>query len=259
MACSLSANEMGAVSSGTAPAGVSAAIEIAVVVVCRNALAALRPTLESVLAQQDPRVRLYVVDGASGDGSAAYLRTLADAVAGWVSEPDSGIYDAMNKGWRMAPDRAYVLYLGAGDRLLSLPANANLLDERRQPWPVVLGHCTVGTMEFQSRWGFEMRLRNTAHHQALMIHKAVSPDPPFDTGLRIYADWDFNLRLMRFGLRGRKVGGFHSFAEPGGASWIHDLHEIRRVARRHGGRLAELASVALNRASLFRRRHRGAS
>lgn len=223
---------------------------IAIIVVCRNALDGLQRTVASVREAKDCRARLYVVDGASTDGTVAYLQTL-DAQAAWISEPDAGIYDAMNKGWRLAPADAHVLYLGAGDLLYQLPTPAELTDASGQPYRVVLGRCDVGADPFRSRWTAEMHLRNTAHHQALMVHRSVSATPPFDTSLRVYGDWDFNLRLMKRGLRARHLETLRTHAEPGGVSWHHDLHEIRLVAKRHGGALVGVAAYALNRWSLW--------
>jgi len=230
---------------------------IAIVIVCRNALPALKRTIESVHQLADPRVRLYVVDGASSDGTGDYLHKTAATLADWITEPDAGIYDAMNKGWRMSPTDSSVLYLGAGDLLRRLPPSSELFDAHGQPWPIVLGQCLVGTTIFKSRWGNELRLRNTAHHQALLIHRRVWQEPPFNARLRVYADWDFNLRLLRSGLRARQVEGLLTYAEPGGVSWRHDLGETYRVARRHGGPLIGVAAYLLSGWALWRRGRSG--
>src|SRR5205085_3904092 len=78
---------------------------ITVVTVCRNALALLRPTVESVLEQRTPAVEYWIVDGASTDGTREYLDTLAAHGVRTISEPDRGIADAMNKGARLATGR----------------------------------------------------------------------------------------------------------------------------------------------------------
>lgn len=229
---------------------------IAIVVVCLNTHDALEMTLANLVELADNRVRTIVVDGGSSDRTAELLELKSALIYSYVSESDDGIYDAMNKGWQRAPEDAFVLYLGAGDRLISLPPQEKMLDEHGQPRPVILGDCMVGTIPFSSRWGREMWLRNTAHHQALMIHKSVSPRPPFDATLRVYGDWDFNLRLLRKGVVAHRCSQFVSYAEPGGVSWQHNLKEIRLVARRHGGPLIGLASWALNLLTVLRMRLR---
>lgn len=229
-------------------------IPIAVVVVTRNCLRALNATIDSLRVLRDARLRPIFVDGASTDGTAARIAELAEDWAYHTcSEPDRGIYDAMNKGWRAAPPDAFILYLGAGDLVLELPVDQALRDDSGRPLPVALGECSVGATTFRSRWSAEMRLRNTAHHQAMLVHKSVSPSPPFDTGLRIYGDWDFNLRMLERGIAARHVPGFHTYAEVGGASWRHDLAEIKAVATRHSGAMIGAAALALNQVSRWRR------
>src|SRR4029077_11145993 len=77
-------------------AGLSATITV--VTICRNALSLLRPTVESVLEQRTPAVEYWIVDGGSTDGTREYLASIPTDGVRWVSEPDRGIADAMNKG-----------------------------------------------------------------------------------------------------------------------------------------------------------------
>ena len=76
---------------------------ISVVTVSYNAADTIAQTIESVLGQEGTFEREYlVIDGGSTDGTVEILRRYEDELAGWVSEPDEGIYDAMNKGIRRA-------------------------------------------------------------------------------------------------------------------------------------------------------------
>lgn len=240
-----------------APIGPS--IRIAIVVVCRNVLPELHSTIQSVMALNDPRVLPIVIDGASTDGTVDLLTSLRGWAHHTCSEPDRGIYDAMNKGWQQAPADSYILYLGAGDLVHTLPRDDELRDMQGRPWPLILGNARVGDRPFRSRWNAELRLRNTAHHQAMLVMKTLSPTPPFDAGLRFYADWDFNLRLYRRGIVAHHVPTLCTYAAPGGASWSMELVEIRRVARRHSGWLFGAASWTLNGASRWRRMRRDAA
>lgn len=100
--------------------------DLSIVTVCYNAKARLWDTVQSVLACKagsQLKVQHLLVDGASSDGSVEMLREwhAKGEIETYVSEPDAGIYDAMNKGIRLA--RGKVLYfLNAGDVLLSAPA-----------------------------------------------------------------------------------------------------------------------------------------
>jgi glycosyltransferase involved in cell wall biosynthesis len=90
---------------------------VTVITVCFNSGAVLSPTIESVLAQTFSRIEYVVIDGGSTDGSLELLRDYEPNFAGrmhWFSEPDAGIYDAMNKGVRRAHGD-YVAFVNSGD------------------------------------------------------------------------------------------------------------------------------------------------
>lgn len=208
---------------------------ICVVIVCRNARLLLERTLLSVQGLNDPRLQTIVIDGHSTDGTLELLDCWRDKLLCFTSEPDTGIYDAMNKGWRAAPDKSYILFLGAGDYVLELPKIEEMVGGGGTLPSVIMGDCMVGKTLFTSRWDTRMRFYNTAHHQSLLIHKSIHPTPPFNDTFRIFADWDFNLRLLRSGIRAKRVERFRSFAEPDGVSARPDLAEVKRVARLHSG------------------------
>lgn len=67
-----------------------------------NSVATVRDTIESVLAQNYPGIEHIVIDGSSTDGTVEIVRSYGSRIARFISEPDSGIYDAMNKGLRLA-------------------------------------------------------------------------------------------------------------------------------------------------------------
>jgi glycosyltransferase involved in cell wall biosynthesis len=86
---------------------------VSVVIPCLNRAHYLIPTLESVLQQDYPQIECIVVDGGSNDGTVEILRQYGDRIK-WVSEPDNGHADAINKGWQMS--RGVILaWLNADD------------------------------------------------------------------------------------------------------------------------------------------------
>lgn len=89
-----------------------------VITVVYNALDALCVTVDSVQAQTFGDVEHIVVDGGSCDGTLAFLQGLGNRISLWVSGPDTGIYDAMNKGLKLARGE-YVYFLNAGDTFVS--------------------------------------------------------------------------------------------------------------------------------------------
>lgn len=75
-------------------------MKVSIITVCFNSAATLRDTIESVLAQSATDIEYIVVDGSSTDGTLDILREYEDRISRIISEPDDGIYDAMNKGIR---------------------------------------------------------------------------------------------------------------------------------------------------------------
>ena len=92
-------------------------LKISVVTVCYNAVDCIEETMLSVLDQTYPNIEYIVIDGGSSDGTADVIRKYADRLAYWVSEPDKGIYDAMNKGI-VAATGDYINFMNAGDRYI---------------------------------------------------------------------------------------------------------------------------------------------
>jgi len=76
--------------------------KISIITVCFNSAATIRETIDSVLAQDYPSIEYIIVDGASIDGTIDIVREYGDRIDVVISEPDRGIYDAMNKGIRVA-------------------------------------------------------------------------------------------------------------------------------------------------------------
>jgi glycosyltransferase involved in cell wall biosynthesis len=93
-------------------------VKFSIVTVCRNAEKTIDATLRSVAEQDYPHVEQIVIDGASTDGTLAAIEKYRDRLAYFVSEPDGGIFDAMNKGVRAATGD-YLLFLNADDTLFN--------------------------------------------------------------------------------------------------------------------------------------------
>lgn len=77
-------------------------INVSIITVVLNNRACIEDCIRSVLSQSYPHIEYIVVDGGSTDGTLDIIRKYEDRIARWQSEPDDGIYDAMNKGIRMA-------------------------------------------------------------------------------------------------------------------------------------------------------------
>lgn len=91
--------------------------EISIITVVKDDCAGMKVTAESIVHQSAfSRIEWVVIDAASRDGTVDVIQSHSDKIAFWVSEPDSGIYDAMNKGLEKVKGK-YCLFLNAGDAL----------------------------------------------------------------------------------------------------------------------------------------------
>lgn len=89
-------------------------MKISIITICFNAAADLENTVASVRSQKYKDYEYIVVDGGSKDGTVEVINKNLDVITKWVSEPDKGIYDAMNKGIKMATG-CWVIMMNAGD------------------------------------------------------------------------------------------------------------------------------------------------
>jgi glycosyltransferase involved in cell wall biosynthesis len=196
---------------------------ISVITVVKNGACHLEETILSVIEKKaTAEIDYLVIDGGSTDGTTDIIRKYADQISYWVSEQDNGIYDAMNKGWTAAANDSFILFIGAGDRIVSLPDTMSCYRQN----DVVYGSVRMGEKTvFKSRADFHLKLYNSLHHQALLVNKTLHPVPPFNCRYRVYADFDFNQRLKKSGANFAYSPDFIGYARPGGVSDRHCFAE----------------------------------
>ena len=111
---------------------------VTVITVCRNAIDPLRRTMDSVAAQKYENMEYLVVDGASTDGTPEMLAHCGARHLRYVSEPDRGIYDAMNKGAAMATGE-WLIFMNAGDTFAADDVLCRVFAENRTDYEVIYG------------------------------------------------------------------------------------------------------------------------
>jgi putative colanic acid biosynthesis glycosyltransferase len=172
-----------------------------IVTVVRNDVAGLLKTHDSIACQGFSDLEWLIVDGASSDGTVATARRFVEAYVSLTSEPDAGIYDAMNRGL----DRAmgdYVLFLNAGDTFArpdTLQTVADRLEVRRVD--LLYGDSYEAfdgrVLSYKTARGHgRVRYGMFACHQAMYYRRAWVGHQRFDPRLRIAGDYGFTARLL---------------------------------------------------------------
>jgi glycosyltransferase involved in cell wall biosynthesis len=225
--------------------------------VVRNARATLERTIRSVLAQAGPEVEYLVIDGDSSDGTQDVIRAHEGRLR-WISEPDRGLYDAMNKGVaRVADPERYVMFLNADDTLAGDDALGRLLAGGRGE-DLLYGRieCHDEALDYREVVGRELDQRGLLTgmipHQALACRRRVFDlVGGFDLRYRIAADYDWLTRAyQRPGITRRFVPVVVAVMAGGGLSerlYTRLLRERWDIVRRRrpAADLAAWSAVAL--------------
>lgn len=215
-------------------------MKLYVITVCLNAKTALEISTRSINALRSPDLFYAVSDGDSLDGTKQFLEKAGPLVDQWVSEPDKGIYDAMNMAVQRLPSEdGHVLFLGAGDQLIDLPKTIE-----RQPGAILFGNVQIGDDLFVSKIGWKLKIGNTLHHQGLFYPKAVLTATKFDTRFRIYGDFDLNQRLSMSNIPFIPLRKTIALAEPGGISWDAPQSEVIAITRKNFGLFWAVVAIA---------------
>lgn len=186
-------------------------VRFSVITVVFNGEALLPGTIESVLRQTWPHLEYIVVDGASKDNSLAIIKEYAVRMPGlrWISEPDKGLYDAMNKGLRMATGD-FVQFLNAGDWLHSpetlsslaslvtpdtdvLYGDTLLVDDSRTPHGLMSVLSTRSLPNPLSWRDYLAGMRVV--HQSFIPRRVLAPEYRLEAGL--CADFDWCIEILK--------------------------------------------------------------
>lgn len=165
---------------------------ISIVTVVLNAARTLERTIQSVVQQRFRDYEYVVIDGGSTDGSLDILRKYEPVIAYWRSEPDSGLYDAMNKAARAARGQ-WILFVGADDVLVAdLAQIAPLLAKRNTIYYGDVYMTGRGKRYDGAFSGYKLMFNNICQ-QAIFYPRSVFESHSFDTRYRLWADHVFNI------------------------------------------------------------------
>ena len=188
-------------------------MKLTIITINRNNADGLDKTMQSVASQNADDFEYVVVDGASTDGSVAVIRRFAEQFGNqlkWISEPDNGIYNAMNKGIKMATG-AYVQFLNSGDCLASEDVVARMSDvvEKNGGPSIIYGNMLkdlANGHRFRDRCfaGQDITFlgfyTGTLNHSPTFIKRELFDRYGlYDEGLKIVSDWKWFLQAIILG------------------------------------------------------------
>jgi glycosyltransferase involved in cell wall biosynthesis len=167
---------------------------ITVVTVVRNGEKTLEQTMLSVINQTCPNIEYIVVDGASTDGTLDIIRKYEDRIDYWMSEPDKGIYDAMNKGIDLATGE-WINFMNSGDGLygndiLRKVFEGNIVSEDIIYGDVFLAH-RLGSFVQKAKPLNLIAKQMVFVHQAAFVRSALMKEMKFDITYKICGDYNF--------------------------------------------------------------------
>lgn len=173
-------------------------VKLSIITINYNNASGLSDTIKSVVSQNCDSLEYIVIDGASTDESVEVIKSYETGIDYWVSEPDRGIYHAMNKGIAKASGE-YVLMLNSGDMLFSQDTLQEVVDSKLDK-DVVYGDVQFLTDEssytitFPDEINFSIFLGHGIHHQSVFIRKKLHDELGlYDETVKITADWRFFL------------------------------------------------------------------
>lgn len=177
-------------------------LELSIITVCYNNLLGLQRTFASLRKQTATSFEWIVIDGGSNDGSREFIQRHMDDIAYWVSEPDRGIYHAMNKGIAAARGN-YLQFLNAGDTLADSDVVARFL-QHEFACDVVYGNAIIvdedGTEVSRFIAPSEIRLSSfwshTLNHQATFFHRRCFETYRYNEENKIASDVELFMWLV---------------------------------------------------------------
>ena len=175
-------------------------MKLSIITVNLNNRDGLQKTIDSVVSQTFKDFEWIVIDGGSTDGSKELIEQYADHFAYWVSEPDKGIYNAMNKGIKVAKGE-YLQFLNSGDWLWEETTLQKVFSEKNDE-DIIYGDCIEADGErsiFPEKFDTLFLYRGNINHQASFSKASLFQNQLYSEDYRIASDWELLLREVLFG------------------------------------------------------------
>lgn len=168
-------------------------MKFSIITINFNNQAGLQRTIDSIICQTWKDFEWIVIDGGSTDGSKELIEQYQQHFSFWCSEPDKGVYNAMNKGVKHAVGD-YLLFLNSGDALYDQDVLQKVSDIKSVA-DIISGQAVrMDNNELLRHYDksiFMQLYRDTLNHQGTFIKRTLFRDLSYDESLKIVSDWKF--------------------------------------------------------------------
>ena len=181
-------------------------MKVTVVTAVLNDAGHIEQTILSVISQTDIEIEFIIVDGGSKDGTLELIGKYKDKISLLISEPDRGVYDAMNKGIKYSTGD-FVYFINSGDVLLNPSILSKIkLEELKEKNAIIYGNVIVayGNIEALEKprpfFNSKMKFKGIGIcHQSMFFPGELIRNEKYDLSYNIAADYDLAYRLWRKG------------------------------------------------------------
>ncbi|MCL2380189.1 MAG: glycosyltransferase [Treponema sp.] len=174
-------------------------MKLSIITINKNNAVGLEKTIQSVICQTYTDFEYIIIDGNSGDESVETIKKYTDRIGYWISEPDNGTYNAMNKGIRKAKGE-YCLFLNSGDWLISADTMDKVFKEVGENTADIYYSNRIRPDNSIARFPKNLNnylLRGKINHQNSLIKRSLFFEHGFyNEKLRICSDWEFFLNEL---------------------------------------------------------------
>lgn len=172
-------------------------VKISVVTVVYNGVESIENTILSVRNQTYDNIEYVIIDGGSTDGSLYIIKKYQDKISFWVSEPDNGIYDALNKGIKYATGD-YIIFMNCGDLFFSNETLKNVYLSGMNE-DVIYGDTVVDTKD-EKQFSKAKEIENIKYgmvfcHQSVFVKLDIMKKYNFNLIYKLASDYDFFMFL----------------------------------------------------------------
>lgn len=210
-------------------------MKLSIITINYNNCDGLKRTIDSVVSQTFTDYEWIIIDGGSNDGSRELIEQYQEHFTYWISEPDNGIYNAMNKGIEKA-NGDWMLFLNSGDwlfgndtlkKVFSKSYDADILyGDVMYHWPDKRGTELERKPDRLSLYFF---YSDTLCHQATFYRKEIFNSHKYNEAFRICSDWALYIQLMIEGFRFQHLPFCVSnFAQDGVSTHLTPAHLAER-------------------------------